>query len=210
MLRCKFALGLLLVLPSTTLVMHAQSVIGQWQGTIQVSHPLRTILNVSLDSTGKLQAYIVPLDQNPDHVTVTAISAANGELDYSIAWIQGTYRGKLSDDGNRIDGTWTQGSPHPLNFQRATEATSWLTNPATRLIAVAPDVSLEVIDWGGAGLRLFSSPDWETRPMCSIRLRLNSYRGTTRMGLRGEVLASLALRFPMVPTTAPISSETMF
>jgi pimeloyl-ACP methyl ester carboxylesterase len=108
-------------------------------------------LNVSLDNAGKLQAYLVSIDQSPDHIPVTTISVTQGELDFSIAMIQGTYRGKLSDDGSRIDGTWTQGSPLPLEFQRATEETSWLTKSTTRLIAVAPGVSLEVIDWGGNG-----------------------------------------------------------
>jgi pimeloyl-ACP methyl ester carboxylesterase len=108
-------------------------------------------LKVSLDSAGKLQAYLVSIDQDQEHIPVTAISATHGELDFSIAMIQGTYHGKLSDEGSRIDGTWTQGSPLPLVFQRATEETSWLTKSTTRMIAVAPEVSLELIDWGGSG-----------------------------------------------------------
>jgi pimeloyl-ACP methyl ester carboxylesterase len=153
MLRCKFALALLLVLPSATLNTHAQDMAGQWQGTIQSDHPRRVILKVSLDGAGKLQAYLVSIDQGPDHIPVTTISVTHGELDFSIATIQGSYYGKLSDDSSRINGTWTLGSPLPLDFQRATEATSWLTltKSDVRLIAVAPGVSLEVIDWGGSG-----------------------------------------------------------
>ena len=127
------------------------SLAGQWQGTIQSGHPLRVVLKVSLDSASKLQAYIVSIDQSPDHIPITTISVTHGELDFSIAMIQGAYQGKLSDDGSRIDGTWTQGSPRPLEFQRATEETSWLTKSTTRLVSVAPGVSLEVIDWGGSG-----------------------------------------------------------
>ncbi len=151
MLRCRFALPLLLVLPSATLNLHAQDIAGQWQGTIQSPHPLRVVLKVSPDSAGKLQAYLVSIDQSPDHIPVTTISMTHGELVFSIAMIQGTYHGKLSDDGSRIDGTWTQGSPLPLQFQRATEETSWLTKSTIRSIAVGPGVSLEVIDWGGSG-----------------------------------------------------------
>jgi non-heme chloroperoxidase len=50
-----------------------------------------------------------------------------------------------------IDGTWVQGSYFPLELQRATIDTSWLTKSSIRWIAVAPSVSLEVIDWGGSG-----------------------------------------------------------
>ena len=151
MLRCKFALALLLVSPSAVLNVYSQDIAGQWQGTIQSGHPLRVVLNVSLDSSGKLQAYQVSIDQSPEHIPVTAISMTHGELDFSIAMIQGSYHGKMSADGNRIDGTWTQGSPVPLDFQRAAEATSWLTKSTSRSIAVAPGVSLEVVDWGGSG-----------------------------------------------------------
>jgi non-heme chloroperoxidase len=149
MLRCKFALALLLVLPSAILNLHAQDVTGQWQGTVQSSHPLRVVLNISLDSSGKPQAYIVPVGASPDHYPVSSISVTHGELDFSGPGA--TYHGKLSGDGSRIDGTWTQGSPVALDFQRATEETSWLTKSTTRFITVAPGVSLEVVDWGGSG-----------------------------------------------------------
>jgi len=151
MLRRKLALALLLVLPTAALSLRAQSIVGQWQGTLQSPHPLRVVLNVWRDTTGSLQAYDVSIDQSPDHIPVTTISMTHEELDFSIAMIQGSYHGKISADGNRIDGTWTQGSPMPLNFERATEATSWLTKSKTRLVAVAPGMSLEVIDWGGSG-----------------------------------------------------------
>jgi hypothetical protein len=204
----KFALSLLLVLPSATLNLHAQTITGRWQGSIQLSHPLRVVLKISSDSAGKLQAYFVSIDQSPDHIPVTTISVSHGELDFSI---QGaTYHGKLSGDGSRIDGTWTQGSPVALDFQRATEETSWLTKSTTRFITVAPGVSLEVVDWGGSGPPLVSLPGWETRPMSSTILPRNSCRSITRMGSLCAVLAHLVLQSPMIPTTRQICLETTF
>ena len=145
----KAALSLLLLLPSAIPNVHAQNIAGQWQGTLQ-SDPGRVVLKVSLDSTGKLQAYFVPIDQSPDHYPVTTISENNGELDFSA--IGGSYHGKLSEDGRRITGTWTEGSSQsPLELQRVTEDKSWLTKSKTQLITVAPGLSLEVIDWGGSG-----------------------------------------------------------
>ena len=151
MLRSELALSLLFLSPSAAINLQAQSIVGQWQGTLQSPHPLRVVLNVSVGGSGKLEAYDVSIDQSPDHIPVTTISMTHGELDFSITMIQGSYHGKMSADGNRIDGIWTQGSPLPLEFQRATEATSWLTKSTTRLIAVDPGVSLEVVDWGGSG-----------------------------------------------------------
>ena len=144
------ALSLLLLLPSAIASVHAQDIEGQWQGTLKADHPHRMVLNVSRDSTGKLEAYFVSIDQSPEHDTATAISFRHGEVDVSAAWE--SYHGKLSEDGARITGTWTQGSSQsPLEFLRATESTSWLAKSKTQMIEVAPGISLEVIDWGGSG-----------------------------------------------------------
>jgi len=108
------------------------------------------VMNVSHDSTGKLRASFVPIDDTPDHYPATAISMSHGEVDVSAT--RESYHGRLSEDGRRITGTWTEGSSHsPLDFQRATQDTSWLTKSKIQLIPVAPGVSLEVIDWGGSG-----------------------------------------------------------
>jgi hypothetical protein len=44
----------------------------------------------------------------------------------SIAAIGGGYEGKLSSDGDSINGSWNQGgAPVPLNLVRATPNTAW-------------------------------------------------------------------------------------
>ena len=146
----KSALSLLLFLSAVIPGAHAQDIVGQWQGKLQSEHPRRMVLNVSHDSTGKLQAYFVAIDESPEHDQATAVSVSHGVVDASAAWE--SYHGKLSENGRQITGTWTSGaSQSPLDFQRATEDTSWLTKSKTQLIRVAPGVSLEVIDWGGTG-----------------------------------------------------------
>lgn len=150
MLRYESALCLLLLLPAAMHGTYAQDISGQWQGTLGSDHPRRVVLNISHDSAGKLQAYFVSVDDSPEHDQATAISMSHGEVDASAAWE--SYHGELSEDGRRITGTWTAGSSHsPLEFQRATEETSWLTKSKTQMVAVGPGVSLEVIDWGGSG-----------------------------------------------------------
>jgi non-heme chloroperoxidase len=150
MLRSKLALAWLLLFPLTVFDLHSQNITGQWQGTIQSDHPLRMIMKISHYNTRKFQAYVVPIDQSPDHYSATKFTTTHGELDFSV--YGGSYHGKLSEDGKRITGTWKQGSSQsPLDFQRATEETSWLRRSTTRLIKVAPGVLLEVIDWGGSG-----------------------------------------------------------
>jgi pimeloyl-ACP methyl ester carboxylesterase len=64
---------------------------------------------------------------------------------------QVAFEGKMSKDGSQIAGTWTQGESLKLDLHRATPETSWLSKSTIRMITVAPEVSLEVIDWGGSG-----------------------------------------------------------
>ena len=86
---------------------------------------------------------------------VTSISLKAGVLKFSVDSVRGTYEGKLSTDGNSIEGFWTQNSgPRPLDFQRVNEQTAWKLDPsphAVQFVEVDNDVKLEVLDWGGRG-----------------------------------------------------------
>jgi pimeloyl-ACP methyl ester carboxylesterase len=76
------------------------------------------------------------------------------DVKFSVDQVHGSYEGKLSADGASISGTWTQGSPLPLELQRATKETAWPidASPHTMQFAtVDKDVKLEVLDWGGSG-----------------------------------------------------------
>lgn len=132
------------------LVEEHEGIVGQWQGTVQTPQPLRVVLKVA-NTEGQLRAYLISIDQSPDYIPVTDISASQGEVKFSVAMVQGTFQGKVSADGNEIDGNWTQGAPFKLDLHRAASEASWLAKSTTRSIKVAPDVSLEVIDWGGSG-----------------------------------------------------------
>lgn len=150
MLRGKLALSLLLLSQIVVFNLHAQGIVGQWQGTIQTEPPLRAVLKVS-KIDGRLRAFIISIDQNPDYFPVTSISDSKGEVRFSISMFHVVFDGKVINDGNQITGIWTQGEPVKLDLHRATPKTSWLTKSTSRMITVAPDVSLEVIDWGGGG-----------------------------------------------------------
>jgi hypothetical protein len=63
-----------------------------------------------------------------------------------------SFDGKMSSDRNRMTGTWTKGVESvKLDLHRAMPEESWLTKSTIRMITVAPNVSLEVVDWGGNG-----------------------------------------------------------
>ena len=129
--------------------------------------------------------------------------------------IQLSYEGKLSADGNSITGTWTQGSPFPFNFQKATQATAWPmptdSSPHTvQFVTVEPGVKLEVLDWGGTGRPLVFLASLGDTAHAFDKFApkfIGKYHvyGITRRGF-GES-ATLP---PTTKTTPPTVSETMF
>jgi len=147
---------LLCILVLTTLLgsfLRAQDIAGDWQGTLNVPpNGLRTILKISKTDSG-WSAQMFDIDQMPDAIPVSLITLDGSDFKYSIGGL-GSYTGKLSADGNSINGTWNQGQSWALNFTRATKETAWPidSSPHTvKFVSVDKDVKLEVLDWGGVG-----------------------------------------------------------
>jgi len=148
--------------------LRAQEITGSWQGTLTPAQgrALRIILQVIRDDSGRgdsghddsgaLKARIYSIDQGTVGNWADSISVQGSTVKFVVGMFQLSYEGKLSSDGNSITGTLTQGSPLPLNFQKATQATAWPMpiDPAphsVQLVTVEPGVKLEVLDWGGTG-----------------------------------------------------------
>jgi len=133
----------------------AQDLAGTWQGTLQAGKGLRTVLKITKADKGGWSAMFYSIDQGPDGMAIPSISLQESTVKFAIPVINGGYEGKLSSDGASITGTWTQNnSSHPLDLQRATKETEWVTDSSphsVQFIAVENDVKLEVLDWGGTG-----------------------------------------------------------
>jgi non-heme chloroperoxidase len=99
-------------------------------------------------------ATLYSIDQAPDPIPVTSLTLQGTDVKFTVDAVHGSYAGKLSSNGASVTGTWTQGAPLPLDFQRATKETAWQRDqsPHTiQFITVDKDVKLEVLDWGGSG-----------------------------------------------------------
>jgi uncharacterized protein (TIGR03435 family) len=107
-------------------------IMGTWQGTLHApgGHDLRTVLKVTKDDKGALQATFYSIDQSGRGIPTSSISFDGSELKYAIQFFDLSYSGKMSADGNSISGTSTQGgNPLALVFERTTPETEW-TIPA--------------------------------------------------------------------------------
>jgi pimeloyl-ACP methyl ester carboxylesterase len=143
----------LLTLAASSL--YAQDISGDWQGALKTpAAELRIVLHIAQETGGGWKATLFSIDQGPDGFAANSVTLQGPTLRFAVDQIRGAYDGKLSTDGASIDGTWTQGGPLPLKFQRATKETAWQIDPSphtAQFITVDQDVKLEVLDWGGSG-----------------------------------------------------------
>jgi non-heme chloroperoxidase len=82
------------------------------------------------------------------------VSRDGDTLKFTPVRTPGTFTGKMSADGKTISGDWGTHDPTPLSFEHPTRATAHPIDPSphkVRFVTVAPDVKLEVLDWGGSG-----------------------------------------------------------
>jgi len=100
---------------------HAQSVAGDWQGTLKDgSTDLKTVLHI-VSGGGVLKATIDSPDQGAYAIPITSVSFKDLKLTWSSDALGATYEGTLSPQGDSIQGMFTQrGQTVALDFKRIT------------------------------------------------------------------------------------------
>ncbi len=112
LLGCLAATGLL-----------AQNIVGDWHGTLKAGGAeLRLNLHISGGDKDRLTATIDSVDQRANGIPVTSTTLDGSTLKLKVDSIHGMYEGKVNADATSIAGTWTQGQPMPLEFQRGNTA----------------------------------------------------------------------------------------
>jgi len=102
---------------------HAQTAVGDWQGTLKAGAvSLRIAVHIAADANGQFSGTLDSLDQGARGIPLAAIVVGNSQLTFTVPAVSGSFTGKLSDDGNTIDGSWTQGASLPLVLTRGTSA----------------------------------------------------------------------------------------
>ena len=126
----------------------AQDMVGTWQGALKnpKGKELRLVGKIS-KANEKLSATFYSIDQGGQPINAGAVTQQGSNIKIDIPAIGGAYEGKLSEDGNSLNGTWTQGLPAPLNLARATPETAWAIPeplPPPKIMAADVDPSFEV------------------------------------------------------------------
>ena len=92
---------------------------GVWIGTLDVGIELRVVLKVQ-DEDGRWGATIDSIDQGAYGMTVDTLTVDGAEVSFAMQAIGASYSGVFIDD-DHIEGSWLQGVPLPLTFERTDE-----------------------------------------------------------------------------------------
>ncbi len=118
-------------------------IVGTWQGTLHVpQHDMRLVVKIAQTDAGALKADFYSIDENGRPLPVTSITLDGTTVKIDLNAIGGNFEGKLSADGNSIDGAWSQGRNRiPLVLARATPATEWTIPTPPRIQPMAADAN---------------------------------------------------------------------
>jgi len=132
--------------------LHAQEIVGSWQGTmpsVQSRPAQRIVVKVATKGDGSLKGTITFIDNGPDGPPLMSVKYAAPDFSFEIGGI--TYHGKMATDGSSIAGTLIvptgPESTEPLlvTLARVTPETAWTySGPATKPMAANADPSFEV------------------------------------------------------------------
>ncbi len=96
---------------------------GIWLGTLQAgSMSLRVQLHVKSNQAGQEFCTNDSVDQRAMGMECANVQFIAGSFFFDVPIVHGHWEGKLASDGNTLTGTWSQGSPLPLNFARQAAA----------------------------------------------------------------------------------------
>ena len=99
----------------------AQSVGGDWHGTLKINETLsfRLQLEVQQAADGQLKGTLYSLDQSPEGLPVSSAKLEGKRLTLDLPAIQGAFDGTVAEDGKTVKGTWSQaGNSWPFTFDR--------------------------------------------------------------------------------------------
>jgi len=107
-------------------ILHAQAILGNWQGTLPKTDPQRIVLKIVKADDGSLHASYYRPGTGTDGTPMSSITFTPPQLEAAQIFASLSFKGKLSADGKSLEGTWTEGKQsYPLTLALATPDTLW-------------------------------------------------------------------------------------
>ncbi len=134
---------ILTIVAATLAFAQTPGIDGIWLGALQAGgQSLRIQLHIASDQPGKKSCTLDSLDQGAMGLECANVAVKGSDVSFDVPVVHGHWEGKLSPDGNTLDGTWSQGAPLPLKFMRQAKATGPKPNSAPVFDPAIPPVSL--------------------------------------------------------------------
>src|SRR5262245_3733104 len=120
------AIGVTMLLFFTSAGAVAQTIAGDWSGTLNAGGvQLRLVLHVSAGDGGSFKATLDSPDQGAIGIPVSTISLNGSSVSFQINAIRGSYEGTLNADATVIEGKWSQGAGTlPLVLSRVKDSST--------------------------------------------------------------------------------------
>ncbi len=101
----------------------ASKILGSWTGGLDVGAiRLRLVFHIR-EASGKLIATLDSPDQKAKDIAMDEVEIDGSILNIGSKKMKATYRGTLSQSGDKIEGTWSQsGRNFPLNLERVVDS----------------------------------------------------------------------------------------
>jgi uncharacterized protein (TIGR03435 family) len=128
-------------------MLHAQTVVGIWQGTLPIAENPQIVLKIVKADNGGLRGSFYRVDRFSGPIPLSAISFSAPNLSVASAFIQISYQARLSDDGKSMSGTWVQDKKnYPLTLALTPLENVWKHDsaPAPVWMAANADPAFEV------------------------------------------------------------------
>jgi pimeloyl-ACP methyl ester carboxylesterase len=94
-------------------------VAGDWNGAIDAGGlKLRLVFHITAYEGGVLEASFDSLDQGANGILFHSVTVSGSVVKMEAPLIKAQFEGKLSADGNAIEGSWIQGGSLPLVLKR--------------------------------------------------------------------------------------------
>jgi len=92
---------------------------GIWLGTLEAGgSKLRIQIQVKSDRAGKEYCSMDSVDQGAMGIPCDNVTFSGGRFSFDVPLAKGNWSGTLSENGNELNGTWTQGKGLPLQLTR--------------------------------------------------------------------------------------------
>jgi uncharacterized protein (TIGR03435 family) len=132
----------IVILSAGVVQAQAQSIVGNWQGTLQAGKELRIVFVIANADGGGLRATMHSIDQGGQGIPVNTVTLQGSTLRMSVSVISGNFEGTVSPDGQSITGNWSQGAGSlSLTLRKAAGDSAWaIPGPPKPMAADAPAV----------------------------------------------------------------------